>query len=269
MDRAARSAGYNSLAIDQVVFWNTYAGGNPSFGQRPVSGAYGCGVWHGSTFERRYAGPNDPQWIADVVSYMRQAKQVASRDGIALVINHPAGNIENASEQQLLANTDVEMDETGFSDYGRYAQMGGKLFTRELAYMRYAQEHGIGFMVIDKFNGEATPAPAHLEYAIATYLIGNEGGALLFTGGENSYGAAQSHAEFDAPIGRPCGGSTNAGALYSRAFQGGMAIVNAGSTAQSLRLPAGKTYRDLEGRRISSPLSVAPNDAYVLLGPGC
>lgn len=269
MAHAAAAAGYNSLAIDQVLFWNTLIGGNPSFGQHPNSHEYGCGVWHGGTFERRYSSPGDKQWIADVVSYMREAKQVASRESIPLVINHPAGNIDDPDEQQILQSADIEMDETGFSDYGRYAKMGGRLFKRELAYMQYAQEHGVGFMVIDNFNGEASLAPAHVEYAMATYLMGNEGAALLFAGGENSYGSAQYRSEFDAPIGRPCGGPANSGDLYTRAFQGGIAVVNAGSASESLRLPSGKNYRDIEGRRVSSPLSVAPGDAYVLLGPGC
>ena len=32
MAQAAKNGGYNALAIDQVVFWNVYVGGNRNFG---------------------------------------------------------------------------------------------------------------------------------------------------------------------------------------------------------------------------------------------
>lgn len=268
MAHAALASGYNALAIDQVIFWNTYKGGNRAMGQHVVHSEYGCGVWNGNTFVRRYASPSDHNWTSDVIAYTREAKRVAAANGVTLVINHPAGKVDNPDEQQLLANTDVEMDETGFSNYGSYENRPQRFFTNELQYMRYAQEHGVGFLMIDKFVNDAQPSPHHLEYAIATYLLGNEGAALLFAGGLDGYGTNTYRSEYDAPLGRPCGGVVNDGDLYRRQFNGGIAVVNAGNSPQTYRLPNG-TFRDLEGRAVGNPLRVGPHDAFVLLGNGC
>lgn len=73
----------------------------------------------------------------------------------------------------------------------------------------------------------------------------------------------------DAPVGRPCAGVTANGSVYSRRFSGGFSIVNASASTQSFRLPSG-SYRDIEGRAVSSTLTLGPNGAYVLVGgSGC
>jgi hypothetical protein len=269
MSRAARSAGYTALAVDQVVFWNIYLGGNPNFGQSVKSGEYGCGVWEGGTFVRRYASSTDPQYAADVVQYVRQARAIAHSYGLTLVTNHPAGNVAAANEQQLLQSTDIDMDETGFSAYGHYTQYNGAVFRNELAYLQYAQAHGTGMLVIDKFTNESSVTASSLEYSIATYLMANDGGLLLFVGGLSGYGTMQYHSEYSAPIARACSMPTGGPYVYSRRFSGGLAVVNASGSAQMFTLPAG-TYRDLEGRAVRNPLPLVPNDAYVLLGgSGC
>lgn len=270
MAQAAKNGGYNALAIDQVVFWNVYLGGNPNFGQSVKSGEYGCGTWHGNSFNRIYARPQDPQYTADVVNYVTQARSIAHSYGLALIVNHSAGPLSSSAERQLLANTDVVMDETGFSAYGRYPQYNGAIVKEELAYVRYAQEHGTGVLVIDKFANKTHVDSAGLEYSLATYLLGNEGGMLLFTGGLNDYGTMQYHAEYGAAIGRPCSLAATSGSVYSRRFSGGMAVVNASGSTQRFTLPS-SGYHDIEGRGVSgTTLTLAPNDAYVLLGgSGC
>ncbi|HET9095440.1 MAG TPA: hypothetical protein VFN37_02160, partial [Candidatus Baltobacteraceae bacterium] len=250
MAKAAKDGGYNALAIDQVVFWNIYEGGNPNFGQSVKSGEYGCGVWKGSTFDRLYASPADPRYAADVVNYVAQARSIAHSYGLTLMVNHPAGSVSSALEQQLLRNTDIDLDETGFSDYGRYVAGDGGIFKRELSYIRYAQQHGTGMMIIDKFSNERHVDPTGLEYSLATYLLGNEGGLLLFVGGANDYGTMQYHSEYDARIGRPCGAVSGGPAVYGRRFSGGLAVVNASADSQTVRLPS-SGYRDIEGRAVS------------------
>jgi hypothetical protein len=270
MSQAARSAGYSALAIDQVVFWNIYYGGNPSFGQPHINTTeYACGTWHGKTFTRRYSSRNDPQYITDVVNYVRQARAVAHQYGITLIVSHPAGSVQNPNEQQLLLNTDIDMDETGFAIYGRYTQGNGNVFRAELAYLRYGQEHGTGMMVTDRFANESTVDRAGFEYSLATYLLSNEGGLLLFVGPVNGYGTMQYHSEYDAPIGRPCSAVAGGPSVYYRKFTGGLAVVNDSQSAQAFALPRG-SYRDIEGRPVAATLSLAPNDAYVLLADtGC
>ncbi len=264
MAAAARAAGYNALAIDQFVFWNTYGGGNTALGEHRSSGEYGCGVWNGGTFVRRYAAQSDPQWTTDVIGYARIARSILHARGMSLIINHPGGSVKNPAEQQLLQNTDEVMDETGFSDYGKYQQNDGNLFIGTLAYMRYAQQHGVGVLMVNKFINLTDVTGVPLEYSIATYLLGNQGAALLFAGGAH-YGTLQYHPEYDAPVGKPCSDVSGGPAVFTRRFTGGMAVVNAGLAANRLALPAGKSYRDIEGRPVSNPLMLEPNDGRVLL----
>lgn len=262
MAHYAKAAGYNSLAVDQVVYWNIYQGGNPAFGQHRNTSEYGCGTWHGSTFVRDYASPKDPRYPADVVSYVRQAHSILHSMGMALVINHPGGSPNDPNEQQLLSNTDAVMDETGFSDYGRYTQNPG-VMSSTLAWMRFAQSRGAAVMIVNKylnFNQSVTGAP--FEYALATYLLGNQGAALLFVGGAHGYGTLQYHTEYDAPIGKPCS-DVSAGPVYVRRFSGGLAAVNGSTSTRALQLPSGKAYRDIEGHSIGS--TIAPMSGYVLL----
>lgn len=267
MAQAAKSAGYNALAIDEAVFWNIYGGGNRNFGQRRKSGEYGCGSWHGGSFARHYSSPTDSQYVNDVLNYVAKARSIAHSYGLTLIVNHPAGSIENSAERQLLASTDVDLDETGFSDYGRYRAGSGSTFRTELAYVRYAQEHGTGMLVIDKFINEPSVGKAGMEYSLATYLLGNEGGLLLYVG--THYGTMQYHSEYDAPIGHACAAVSSRSNVYSRRFGGGLAIVNASAAPASFTLPPG-TYHDIEGRALHSPLRLGANDAYVLLGgSGC
>lgn len=269
MSLAAKSAGYTALAIDQVVFWNIYRGGNPNFGQTVKSGEYGCGVWQGGTFVRRYASPTDSQYVTDVVNYVAQARGIAHRYGLTLITNHPAGSVSHGAERELLANTDIDMDETGFSAYGKYTQVNGGTLRSELAYLRYAQEHGTGMLVIDKFANEAHVDTAGFEYSLATYLLSNEGGQLLYVGGLNEYGTLQYHPEYGAPIGHACTAVSGGPEVYTRRFSGGFVVVNGTAQTRTFTLPSG-SYRDIEGRAINRTLSLGPNDSYVLLGAtGC
>jgi hypothetical protein len=260
----ARSQGYNALAIDQVVFWNTLLGGNPSFNQKVDRTEYGCGVWQGSTFVRRYKSPNDHAWTADVVNYVAQARSDLRSRNMTLIVNHPAGNTSDSDERALVQNAQVLLDETGFSDYGQYPEKPG-LFEETLSYMRYAQSVGTAMLIADKFVSEAIVDDTGYEYSLATYMLGNEGNALLFVGGLHGYGTDTYRAEDDLAYGSPCAAYQTAGSVYWRRFSGSLAIVNSAGTAQTFTLPAGATYHDIEGRAVAPVLHLNPHDAYVLL----
>jgi hypothetical protein len=259
----AASNGYNALAVDQVVFENIYHGGNGVFGQVRNPTEYGCGSWQGSTFQRDYSSPTDPQYALDVVAYVSQARSILNSRNMFLVINHPGGSTNDPNEQQLLSNTDAVMNETGFSDYGHYTN-NPNIVPDTLSWMRYAQAHGTAVFIVNKFiNIDASVTGAPLEYTLATYLLGNEGAALLFTGGLHGYGTMQFHSEYDAPIGDPCGDLTGGPKVYMRQFSGGLAIVNASLSSSSVSLPAGISYTDIEGG--PAPSVLAPMSGYVLL----
>jgi hypothetical protein len=268
----AKAAGYNAVAVDQVVFFNIYHGGNAAFGQTRKPDEYGCGSWHGGTFARRYKAGADPAYIADVVAYVRQARSILHSMGMTLVVNHVAGNLSDPSEQQLLANTDAVLNETGFSDYGRYATRPS-LANVTLAWSRFAQSRGVAVLTVDKFlNYTSSITGQPLEFSIATYLLANQGAELLFVGGLHGYGTLQYHSEYDAPVGKPCADVSGGPAVFWRRFTGGMAAVNSSTSSAVVTLPSGKIYKDLETHAsITGTLKAAPMSGYVLLtsSSGC
>lgn len=271
---------YNAVALDQVLFNDFMVGGNPELGQTVKSGEYACGYYNASgAFVKLYSGPNDPQWTSDVLNWLQQAYAAAHAAGLDVMVNHGTGVVGSANEQTLLNNTDVDLDEAGFSDYGNYVnQTTGAILTQTYRYMEWAQSLGKAMVIIDRYTetSESEPTPDQVEYSIATYLLANEGNAELYVNAENSagtgYGSEQYHQEYATPIGAPCaamyGGSSYSSSnpqIYYRRFAGGMVVVNAGSAApESATLPANHTYTDIEGRTVTNPLTVNSNDAYVL-----
>jgi hypothetical protein len=261
---------YNGLAIDEVLFYNPEGAG----------GSYGCGIYSNGTFIRRYSSATDARWKADVVAWVKTAHAILTTDRtigphhLKLVVNHPAGLISDVNEQAIIANVDADVNESGFSDYGRYKEFSS-LFKTAVEWARYAQAHGVAPLIVNKYVQSAAVSAEQLEYSIATYLMANEGGAGLFTSNAYGYGVQQYHSEYATNFGARCGGyyggasyNSNAPDLWYRKYANAFVIVNSGSATRSSELallPSGHTYRDLEGRTVSNPLSIESGDAYVLL----
>jgi hypothetical protein len=270
--------GYNALAIDQIIFQDAMAGGNPNFGQSVKPGEYACGIWKGSTFVRRYSGAHDPAWTADMVAFVKTAKHIVTTDAalaphhLKIVINHPLGSVNDPNEQALFANIDGLVDERGYGDYGRYASaQDAAHFNFTTAYLRYVQKLGIAVFIINYFaNSEVTPQQR--EYTLAAYFMANEGGADLFITPDVG-GSEQNYPEYSAQLGKPCSAYSGGPHIYMRRYSGGLVVLNSGSlpaASESATLPSNHTYTDIDGRKVVNPLSVASNDGYVLLtGNGC
>jgi hypothetical protein len=275
--------GFNALAIDQVNFDNFMQVGNPNLGQTVHPGYYACGIWSGGSFIRRYNGPSDPAWTSDVINWIKNASSILRTDTtlaphhLALIANHPFGYVENPNEKELIGSVDALLDEEGFVNYGQYQRKAdARAFKVVVDYMLAAQRAGVATLIIDKFTQDKhTITDNHLEYAIATYLMGNEQGAALFVSPNDGYGEDQLHKEYSIAVGAPCGdyygGATYDPAnpqIYYRKFANALIVVNSGSLprmSEIAHLPVGHAYKDLEGRSLSNPLTVGSNDAYVLL----
>ncbi len=255
----AKAKGYNALAADEVTYWAAGSGG---------AGYYPCGVWSGSTFVRRYSSKVDPAYATDMVNWVKGAHSylMTHASGLKLIVNHPVSPL-TANETTLLANVDGVLDEGGFTNYGRYQTTSPTPFVREVAWMRYAQQHSVSMMINQDWGSLALGA-AQIDYSLATYLMGNEQSAAVFISQHNGYGLEQYRAEYATNIGAPCGeyyaaGSTSPSIFY-RKFANAFVVVNAGGTTQIAHLPLGHTYIDVEGRSISSTMSIPSNNGYVL-----
>jgi hypothetical protein len=261
-----------ALAIDQIIFSNAMVGGNPNFGQTVKPGEYACGVWQGSTFVRRYTGVNDPAWTADSIAFVKTARQIVKSDStlapyhLKIVVNHPLGALSDPREQELLANVDGLVDERGYADRGRYTGAGdANLFKATTQYLIYLQKHGIAAFVINSFQDPAVTADQR-EYALAAYYMANEGGEDIYispsTGGLN-----ENFPEYAVQLGKPCEEYHGGPDIYYRRYSGGLVVLNSGSlpkAAVSASLPANHTYADVDGRRVTNPLSVSSGDGYIL-----
>jgi hypothetical protein len=149
--------------------------------------------------------------------------------------------------------------------------------------MEWVEQQGKAIGVVQKCAKETTSfTPSEIEYAIATYMMANEGNADMFLVGTNGsgygYGAEQYHSEFATQLGGPCaamyggaGYNSSSPEIYYRRFQNGMVVANTGASAETATLPANHSYRDIEGRNVTNPLNVGGDDAYVLTttGNGC
>jgi hypothetical protein len=279
--------GYNTIAADNITFVNYLF--DPVTGA--ASKAYGCGVWQGNTFVRRY-GPAtggefdqdlDGNFTADLINWLRQARSILSTDPtlaphhFKIIVNHPfVGSSPTATEQTMLQYVDGALDEAGFTHYGERV-LGGNFITT-LNWAQYTQSHGIAIFFADYFCVGSNSCPtdpsaltgSQIDWALAGYALANNGGANVYIspGGGAIYTYRSEYAD---RYGTPCGGYSALGNnVFTRRFSNGFAVVNAGSTSQSVQLPA-HTYTDIGGRAVSNPLMVSGSDAYMLLtsGNGC
>lgn len=274
MANYAHGLGYRALAIDEATFWQADEG---------VSGGYGCGIYQNGSFVRRYTGSSDPNWAADVVGWAKIAHSVLTTDPtisayhLKLIVNHPADQL-TAKETAFLSNVDADLDETGYSSYGNYHSGSAATFKMRTDWALYAQRHGVAVLMNDNWGSLPVTTPL-LEYSLATYLMGNLQAESLFASPGSGYGLEQWHSHYQAAIGAPCGDyyggalyDSATPSLYYRRFANALVVVNggSGSAAETASLPTGHSYTDVFGRPVSSPMSVASNDGYVLLtSNGC
>jgi len=268
----AIATGDRALAIDQITFQDTMVGGNPNFGQSVKPGEFACGVWHGTTPVIRYSGVNDPAWTADMINFVKTARQIVTQDPtlapyhLKILVNHTRGSLRNSDEQTLLSLIDGFVDERGYADYGRYANADhAPYFNATTQYLIAVQKRGIAAFSINYFK-DAAVTPAQREYALAAYFMANEGGLDIFIT-PSVGGSEENYPEYSVRLGRPCEEYNGGPYVYYRRYSGGLVVLNSGSLPSAFEnaaLPANHTYTDIDGRPVSNPLRVNSNDGYVL-----
>lgn len=282
--------GYNTLAADNITFVNYMRAPNPALGESsPQPNWYACGIYKNGSFVRRYgsAGSSDfdvadPAWISDLVNWLAQMQQIFATDAtlaphhLHIIINHPVlDSTPSSTEQTMLNYVDGMVDENGYTHYG--ALLTGGNFAGTLNWVEYLQSHHKAALVTDYFctgsscSNDVNSLTAHqVDWALASYAIGNEGGEDLYTSPHG--GSVYSYRpEYSTAYGTACGPYSQLSSyVYERKFQGALVLVNATGSSYTVTLPSNHTYHDIEGQAISNPLAVGPATGYVLLtSNGC
>ncbi|HEY5096352.1 MAG TPA: hypothetical protein VII69_14665 [Candidatus Eremiobacteraceae bacterium] len=281
----AEANSFDGLAADIVSLKNNT--GDAEFGHG------GCGVWIDAhtTWVAKFSGSAaDPLWAAATQKWVAGVHQALHDSAefprtLALAVNTnvdsyvPPGKFPGGEpgEQAIVNNADIIMNEAGFAMWGKF--VGDRGFNNAFGWMEYAQSIGKAMLITDDWDHQSqAPTIAQLDYSIATYLMGKEQAAALYVGQNGMYGKENYYPEYDAKIGQACaamyGGPDDpwyrGENIYFRKYSGGMAIVNVNdSLPYSVVLPK-KSYRDIEGRTITSPLTLQPNSGVVLMtSDGC
>jgi hypothetical protein len=165
--------------------------------------------------------------------------------------------------------------ENGYTDYGQL--FTGSTFLSRINWIEYLQAHHKAAFVTDYYctgsrcsNDPNSLTPQQMDWSLATYALGNEGGEDLYASPHG--GSIYSYrSEYATTYGSACGSYTQvSSSVYERKFQGALVIVNASGSPYSLSLPSGHSYHDIEGRAVNNPLTVNGPDAYFLLtSNGC
>lgn len=190
------------------------------------------------------------------------------------------------------------LDEAGITAFGKYGFSHGT-FLEGVNWAQYAQQHNMHMLMNAEFLCPGVPAQppngqmasgsctsssqitsTQREYAIATYLMSDFGAEDLMAGPSSQYGREMYYqTEYQTNYGIACGPMTTTdNVIYTRRYSNALVIVNTNNwendvngtytntAPTSYTLPhAASTYTDLEQRTVTSPLSVAAADAYVLL----
>lgn len=231
----------------------------------------GCGVWVKGVWVPRFTGQlKDTLWTAAVLDWFHYA--YAYLHGLPRPLYLGANNVPEArplgdpSQIDLLNHVDLIDDEQSFTMYGNgYASAADVSLI--VGWMKYTQSLGRAWVVDDKFNAN-TLSDQQLGWAISTYLLGKYHSAALFADHLPGYGYEYWHPEYLSETGSPCadayGYETDKG-LFLRKYTDALIVTNASpSNTYKFTLPK-SSYTDIFGNKVTSPMTVVPDDGDILL----
>ncbi len=246
----ASKGGYDGIAADNVSLEN-------------LSGA--CGTYVNGKWVQRYTGqPNDPQWSADVITWLTRMQQALHQlsHPLALVTNLTISNMSESVAQQVISHTDGVLDESGFTNSGD-SYLTGNDWVQAIQFMQNVQQQGKDYFVINEFS---SVGPTETQWAVASYLMGKDHSSSVYISPVQAYGSDIWTSDFDTPIGSPDGSMYQTQGVYARAYSNGQVLVNPSATASyTVTLPTGNHYRDLYGDAISGTVSMPPHSGLVLV----
>lgn len=247
----AEQQGFDGLAADNLTLYDFHA----------------CGVFVNGIWVRKFSGSGsgDGPWMKAVIGWVTYAHHYLhglSRPLVLIANFSPSyAAVGDPATTRVVDQLDIVLDEAGFSQFGT-GYTTDSSWVNLVGWMGYTQRRGGAYLVIDEWPSVGV---AELEWSIASYLAGKADAAAIFVSGIQQYGSELWRPEYAAPIGRACGAMYAAQNVYFRRFAGGLAVVNPSSaTSYVVTLPR-SSYKDLEGKTVTSPLTLAPHTGYALL----
>ena len=247
--------GYTSLAVDVLAL---------------VNGPGGCGVWtqNHTVWVEKFSGQSqDPQWAAAVISWLSYTQWYlhAQEPQLPMLVNSPGWVTQgDPGEESLIAHLDGFQDEAGFTGWGNHL-VNEAAFLNKIWWAAYIQGQGKAYLVTDLWQ-RAEPDPIQRDFAVATYLMGKAHQAAMATSQYGNYGVEHYWPEFASSVGAPCGPMSKTQGAYLRQYTGALVIVNPTGATVDVTLPRSvHSYKDIEGRGVTSPLPVLQDDGYVLM----
>lgn len=227
-----------------------------------------CGVYINGKWVQRYTGQvDDPQWRADIVSWLTRMHQALHqlKHPLALVPNLYLGNISpnDPIVEQVLAHADGVLDEDGFthSAQGYLTDTG---WVQKIQFMEKVQAQGKPYFVINQFPTSFIDKN-EIQWALASYLMAKEHSAALFISTYQGYGGDTRYFEYVAQIGHPRGAMYQFQNVYLRKYTNGLSIVNPSAIATyTVNLREEGTFVDLYGHPVSIVI-MPPHSGMVLL----
>ena len=252
--RPASERGYDAIAADNVNLQNFY---------------HACGVYIHGKWVQRYSGQlDDPQWRADIVSWLARMQQALHhlRHPLALIPNLALGNLSPGDRlvQQVVSHIDGVLDEDGFTD-GARGYLTGSSWVQRIQFMESVQAQYKPYYVVNQFQIHSISRD-QVQWALASYLMGKEHTAAVFISTYQGYGADTRYNEYNAQIGSPQDNMYQSQNVYWRDYTNGLSIVNPnpGETYE-VTLRAGRKYIDLYGSPVGQTITLPPHSGIVLL----
>jgi hypothetical protein len=210
----------------------------------------------------------DQQWVSAETSL---AQAVKSANGSVPLVGNMVGNGQRywsatATTVPILQVLGGGMEEmflrNAYWAVGSYKT--AQKWLQDVTTLSDAEANGHWIAATTKVWVNATTAQVNSwhRYALASFLLG--------TGGHDRFAfmasstAGMGVAPYDAvALGQPAGAMTQAGTAYERQFANGLVVVNPNTSSVTLSLSG--TYVDLDGKAVTSSITLAPETGDVLV----
>jgi hypothetical protein len=255
----AERLGYDALAVDDVNVQNE-------------GGA--CGHYQGRRWVPLYSGAvSDSGWRQQMVLWLSTMQQRLHRlpHPLALVclLHMLGGPSDQVALGQLLNSVDALVLADGFSSVN-----SGQAWLDYIRFMEQVQQKHKAIYIVNQFTPplhQYVLASQQVQWALASYLMGQETRAGLFIGKPQQFGQYLYYPSYGAEVGAPLGQMYSVavgrgGAVYLRDFSQGESLVNPdGQHSFQVRLPAGRLYYKPGGQMVGSVVTLPPMSGLVLL----